>query len=167
MARVCPDCGAHLLEVSDDFCSECFHPLEKGATLPLPDSNTAVQSVREYGQPEQHRVGMAIVCLRISLIPYLVIVALLCLLLLKIDISSELKRFAICLIFFCLALIFGIEQVVSGLRRRKFWAWVAGIIFFGLCLPSLYAPLGAFGLWGLLDEGSRAQFGIGGSRRRG
>jgi hypothetical protein len=61
---------------------------------------------------------------------------------------------------FCLALIVGIEVVAYGLERRKFWAWIAGLCIFGLYVPSLFFPLGAFGLWGLLDEGSRAEFGI-------
>jgi hypothetical protein len=62
----------------------------------------------------------------------------------------------------CVALAIGIEVVAFGLRRRKFWAWVAGLCIFGLYLPSLFLPLGALGLWGLLAPGSRAAFGIGG-----
>lgn len=62
---------------------------------------------------------------------------------------------------FCLALVFGIEVVAYGLERRKFWAWIAGLCIFGLYVPSLFLPLGAFGLWGLLDEGSRAEFAVG------
>ncbi|MCC6908570.1 MAG: hypothetical protein IT430_11550 [Phycisphaerales bacterium] len=62
---------------------------------------------------------------------------------------------------FCIALIIGIEFVAWGIRRRKFWAWIAGLCIFGIYLPSLFLPLGAFGLWGLLDRGSRAEFGVG------
>lgn len=61
----------------------------------------------------------------------------------------------------CLALAVGIEFVVHGLRRRKFWAWVVGLCLFGLYVPSLFFPLGVLGLWGLLDSGSRAEFGLG------
>ena len=58
----------------------------------------------------------------------------------------------------------GSEFVVYGLRRRKFWAWVAGLIIFVMCLPlgALGLPLGALGLWGLLDSGSRREFGVNG-----
>ena len=65
------------------------------------------------------------------------------------------------LFVFCLALIVGIEVVAYGIQRRKFWAWIAGLCIFGMYVPSLFLPLGAFGLWGLLDEGSRAEFGVG------
>lgn len=62
----------------------------------------------------------------------------------------------------CLALIAGIEFVASGLKRRKFWAWVAGLCIFGVYVPSLFLPLGALGLWGLLDTGARKEFGVDG-----
>jgi type II secretory pathway pseudopilin PulG len=53
------------------------------------------------------------------------------------------------------------ELIVWGLARRRMWAWVAGLCVFGLYVPSLFFPLGALGLWGLLDPGSRALFGMG------
>jgi hypothetical protein len=65
----------------------------------------------------------------------------------------------------CLAIVIGIEFVKNGLRKRKFWAWVAGLCIFGIYLPSLFFPLGALGLWGLLDEGSRSEFGVSGKTR--
>jgi len=65
------------------------------------------------------------------------------------------------MLLFCVALIVGIEVVAWGIQRRKFWAWIAGLCIFAMYVPSLFLPLGAFGLWGLLDEGSRAEFGIG------
>jgi len=54
---------------------------------------------------------------------------------------------AICVFVMCLALIAGIEFVVYGLKKRKFWAWVAGICIFAVYAPSLFFPLGALGLW--------------------
>jgi catechol 2,3-dioxygenase-like lactoylglutathione lyase family enzyme len=66
---------------------------------------------------------------------------------------------------FSLALVAGIELVALGLRRRRFWAWVAGLCIFGVYAPSLFLPLGALGLWGLLDAGSRRAFGVGHGRR--
>jgi hypothetical protein len=65
---------------------------------------------------------------------------------------------------FCIALIVGIEFVAAGLRRRALWAWVAGLCIFGLYVPSLFLPLGALGLWGLLGEGSRREFGVSGNK---
>jgi len=68
---------------------------------------------------------------------------------------------ALFMFLFCVALVIGIEVVAYGLERRKFWAWIAGMCIFGLYVPSLFLPLRAFGLWGLLDEDSRAEFGVG------
>lgn len=51
-----------------------------------------------------------------------------------------------------------IEAVVIGLHWRKRWAWLAGIVLFALCIPSLFLPIGALGLWALLDQGSQAEF---------
>jgi len=118
---------------------------------------------REEHEAVQHRLGMAIVCLHISAILYLLIGLLAFPLLTALDESGEATPTALFLLLTCPAMVVGIEAVVYGLRRRKFWAWVVGIILFGLYVPSLFLPLGAFGLWGLLDEGSRAEFGIGGS----
>jgi len=51
--------------------------------------------------------------------------------------------------------------VCTALRRRQFWAWVAGLCISGLYIPSLFLPLGVMGLVGLLDPASRAAFGVG------
>ena len=61
---------------------------------------------------------------------------------------------------FCIALAAVPEIAAYGIRRRRFWGWVLGLILFGLYLPSLFLPLGAFGMWGLLDPGSRAEMGV-------
>ncbi len=58
----------------------------------------------------------------------------------------------------CLLMAAGTQMVAWGLRRRRFWGWVAGIILFGLYVPSLFLPLGVLGLWGLLDPASRRLF---------
>jgi hypothetical protein len=58
----------------------------------------------------------------------------------------------------CLAMIAVPEVVAWGLVKRYYWAWVAGIVIFAIYAPSLFFILGGLGLWGLLDEGSRAQF---------
>ena len=111
----------------------------------------------------QHKIGLATVCLHISAVLYLII-GLLGFPLFMADDGVGLP-FAIALLIFCLVLIAGIEIVVYGLHRRKFWAWVAGLCIFGVYVPSLFLPLGALGLWGLLDSGSRTEFGVGGVSR--
>jgi len=108
----------------------------------------------------QHRIGVAIVCLHISAVLYLLAGLLIFPLLTAEDDSGLGFTMAVLLFIFCLALIAGIEVVVFGLRQRKFWAWVAGLCIFGLYVPSLFLPLGALGLWALLDAGSRAELGV-------
>jgi hypothetical protein len=108
-----------------------------------------------------HRIGMATTCLHISAALYLVVGLLMFWLFSQDDQSGFGMAFGIGMFIFCLALIVGIEAVAAGLRRRKFWAWIAGLCIFGLYAPSIFLPLGALGLWGLLDAGSRAEFGIG------
>ena len=61
----------------------------------------------------------------------------------------------------CAALAVGVEVVAYGIHKRRFWGWVAGLAVFGLYATSLFFPLGALGLWGLLAPGSRIEFGIG------
>jgi hypothetical protein len=49
----------------------------------------------------------------------------------------------------------------NALYHRRFWAWVAGLVVFGIYTPSLFFPLGVLGLWGLLARRSRIEFGMG------
>jgi hypothetical protein len=88
-------------------------------------------------------------------------VGLLILFLLRDSFRGPEQYFAVAICVLWLALITGIEIVAIGLNRRKFWAWIAGLCIFGMYVPSLFLPLGALGLWGLLDPGSRAEFGMG------
>jgi len=48
--------------------------------------------------------------------------------------------------------------LIRALRQRKRWAWITATVLFALYLPSIFLPLGAVGLFGLLSEGTRAQF---------
>jgi hypothetical protein len=110
----------------------------------------------------QHKIGLATVCLHVSALLYLIVGLLAFPLFMADDHAADMGLFlAVALLIFCLVLIAGIEIVVYGLHRRKFWAWVAGLCIFGLYVPSLFLPLGALGLWGLLDSGSRTEFGVG------
>ncbi|HEV7278669.1 MAG TPA: hypothetical protein VGN57_00535 [Pirellulaceae bacterium] len=53
------------------------------------------------------------------------------------------------------------EIVTIGMHLRHKWAWFAGLAMFGLYLPSLFLPIGALGMCGLLMTGSRREFRIG------
>lgn len=110
-----------------------------------------------------HRIAMAIVCLHISAVLYILVGVLALWFFLSTDDTGAGMVFGVGTLILCLALAAGIEFVVVGLRRRKLWAWIAGLCVFGIYLPSLFLPLGAFGLWGLLDGGSRKEFGVGGT----
>jgi cytochrome bd-type quinol oxidase subunit 2 len=48
--------------------------------------------------------------------------------------------------------------LIRALRQRKRWAWITATVLFTLYLPTVFLPLGAVGLFGLLSEGTRAQF---------
>jgi hypothetical protein len=53
------------------------------------------------------------------------------------------------------------EIVTIGMHLRHKWAWFAGLVMFALYLPSLFMPIGALGMCGLLMTGSRRDFGMG------
>jgi hypothetical membrane protein len=113
-----------------------------------------------------HKIGLATVSLHISAVIYV----LAALLLLGIPFFTENEPefqeafgpvFLGIMVAMGLASAIGVEVVARGISKRKFWAWVAGLCIFALYLPSLFLPLSAFGLYGLLAAGSRAEFGIG------
>jgi hypothetical protein len=107
-----------------------------------------------------HRIQMAVVCLHLSALIYILIGIGLCVILAMENNANSLIGFSICLFTMIGALVSVIEVIAYGLTQRKFWAWVAGLIVFGIYVPSLFLPLGALGLWGLLDENSRREFGV-------
>jgi len=114
----------------------------------------------------EHRIKLATICLHISVVLYLLIAigaVVFCVFFPADDVEEAVVLYVafIAMAVLCLLLAAGIEIVVGGLKGRKFWAWVVGLIIFGLYLPSLFFPLGALGLWGLLDSGSRRAFGVG------
>jgi hypothetical protein len=115
----------------------------------------------------QHRIGLAIWCLHIgailvALLLFVPVVSLSNYQTVHLGVIAKLVMF-----LFCIALVGGIEIVNSGLRRRRFWAWVAALCIPAVYLPSILLPLGTLGLWGLLGKGSRAEFGIGLDRSTG
>lgn len=107
-----------------------------------------------------HKIHFATVSRHISAVLYLLIGLAMFPLVDAVGDPDYGREFAWAMLAFCLVLIVGIEIVVAGLHRRRYWAWIAGICIFGMYASSLFLPLGAFGLWGLLDGRSRAEFGM-------
>jgi type II secretory pathway pseudopilin PulG len=116
-----------------------------------------------------NRLKLAIVPLHIGAVIYVVlalgVLAVVALVMLP-DTTDPQERMISLLVFglvalMCLGIAALSEVVVWGLGRRRMWAWIAGLCIFAMYVPSLFFPLGALGLWGLLDPGSRALFGMG------
>jgi hypothetical protein len=83
-----------------------------------------------------HRIGMAVVCLHISAVLYLLAGVLMLLFYVAEEKTGAGFAFGLGILVFCLALIAGIEFVVFGLQRREFWAWIAGLCIFGISIDS-------------------------------
>jgi hypothetical protein len=61
-------------------------------------------------------------------------------------------------LFFLVLLTASAEIVAWGIRRRRRWSWVAGIVVLVFHATSFfYWPMVGFGLWGLLDGGSQRE----------
>ena len=65
------------------------------------------------------------------------------------------------LFIFLVPFVVFLEVLLVFLKKRKFWAWIAGVIVGALYAPSLFLPFGIMILVGLLAEGSRKEFGLG------
>ena len=122
-------------------------------------------SSRTVDSRMKSRVGVALVCLHISALLYLLL-GLASPLLLTLDDTGSAGGAAatgasVVLFIFCALIAVGVEIVAYGIHKRRFWGWVAGLVVFGIYLPSLFMPLGALEFWGLLASGSRAEFPIG------
>lgn len=129
-----------------------------------PARKNAIKTVRS-------RVGVALVCLHISALLYLLLglaspIAL-PILLTSDDAGNETGADVVatcagfCSLVFCLLIAAAVEVVAYSIYQRRFWGWVVGLILFGIYATSLLFPLGVLGLWGLLATGSRAEFGVG------
>lgn len=111
------------------------------------------------------RTGIAIVCLHLSAVLYVSLLAVGVTLVWLIPNISENDPYAwyLALILMplglCMAIV--IELTACGLRRQQFKAWVAGLGIFIIFVSPLLLPLGLLGLWGLLAKGSRRAVGIG------
>lgn len=111
------------------------------------------------------RTGMAIVCLHLSAMLYVLLLAVGIYLLWLIPNISENDPYAwyLALILIPLGLVLAviIEWIARGLHRQQVWAWRAGLGIFVVFVSPLLLPLGLVGLWGLLVKGSRSAFGVG------
>ena len=113
----------------------------------------------------KHRLRMAGIALHISTVLYVLIALALVVIYFYIPNVRVNDPIAYDLFVFltpiCIAMAIGVEFVAWGIRHRKYWAWVAGLCIFATYIPSLFLPLGVFGMWGLLDSGSRCAYGFG------
>jgi Short C-terminal domain len=137
------------------------------APPPDPEPDEAIPIA--HPAPRPHRIGMAVVCLRV--LAALEAVAPLLVMAFTQSLGNErlttaLFPLLVTAVLLSLPFAVGLWVVAAGLQKRRFWAWVAGLCVFGLCLTSVLLPLGVFGLWGLLDSGSLAAIGVGGRARR-
>jgi hypothetical protein len=108
------------------------------------------------------KVPLAILGLRISVIIYYLIMAG-CLVLALLPSGSAEKSdsfIAWFLFIFLIPFVVFLEILINFLRKRRFWAWIAGLVVGALYAPSLFLPLGVMILVGLLSEGSRKEFGL-------
>ena len=121
-----------------------------------------------YSPARPHRITMALICLHLSAVLYVLIGFGLFALVANLE---DAERGDLATLGFVAVFSFGmvvpIEVVAYGLVKRKYWAWVAGLVIFGTYATSCFLPLGGLGLWGLLDPGSREEFGVGNQGTRG
>ena len=109
------------------------------------------------------RVTMAIIAIRIStVIYYLLFIGFIIAGFLIPPEEKEFPRYMAWFIsIFTLPFIIFLELLIIHLKRRRYWAWIGGLIVGAMYAPSLFLPLGIMILVGLLSEQSRLEFGIG------
>jgi hypothetical protein len=118
-------------------------------------------STGERGKSElqENRIKLAVVCLQIS-----AIVSLLAVIFLQNflgGINSPFPNLVTGLVTGVALAFTTLTAVLAfGLQRRKRWAWNVSVGLFALYVASGSVLLGAVGLWGLLDVGSRREFGV-------
>lgn len=108
-----------------------------------------------------HKIQTAIICLRISQVVYL-------LLGMGVPLLSSQSGEPVAFVVFIsvmtgvclLAMIVGLEILINGLKKRRKWSWITGLIVFGLYAPSLFLPLGVMGLWAMLNAGTQQELGV-------
>ena len=65
---------------------------------------------------------------------------------------------AIFMAILSLAMAIFVEFVIHGLKKTKYWAWIAGVILTAMYIPSLFIILGIIGILGLLDKSVMSDF---------
>jgi hypothetical protein len=107
-----------------------------------------------------NRINKALVCLHISALLYVVLgIGFYFLLNSLAEEDRESAAAGIVFAVFCFTLAVVVETIAWGIRRRYYWAWILGVGTFALYVPSIFMPLGILGVWWLMDDSSRAEFG--------
>lgn len=109
------------------------------------------------------KLNLATLALRISTVLYLLLGLLFLILAFLIPANTEgwSPWIGYFMAGFSAVFIIFLEVLIVHLKKRKFWAWVAGLIVGALYAGSLFLPLGVMILIGLLSSESRAEFGVG------
>lgn len=102
------------------------------------------------------KVNLAILGIRISTIIYYLII--LGCLVSTFFVSGVDLVLPIVLATITLPFVIFLEILIIHIRKRKYWAWIAGLIVGGLYIPSLFFPFGAMIFIGLLTNASRKEF---------
>lgn len=108
------------------------------------------------------RVNLAVVAIRISTILYYLLIVGCIVFALFLPPEEEFAARIMPWIVAALIIPFVIflEILIVHLKRRKYWAWIGGLIIGAMYAPSLFLPLGIMILIGLLSADSRAEFGV-------
>ena len=123
---------------------------------------TALNAKTEAHRPVE-RTRLATMSLHISAVLYVITGVLLALVPLAWDPATTVEytlRSGVMWLLAVLSIALAIlaHFLIRALRRRKRWAWITSAVLFAIYLPSAFLPLGAVGLFGLMSEGTRAQF---------
>jgi membrane protease YdiL (CAAX protease family) len=59
---------------------------------------------------------------------------------------------------YSLILFIAVQVIIRGLKKEKYWSWVAGIIILALHLNSLYIIICVIGLIGMFNKETRALY---------
>jgi Ca2+/Na+ antiporter len=106
---------------------------------------------------------MTIVCFHISTVLYVLLGIGFLAIFATVPLDPELPRsfgpiFGVVTFVLCLVFAAGVEVVVWGLKKLKYWAWITGIVTCAFYISSIFIVLGGLGLWGLLDAETQAAF---------
>ena len=71
---------------------------------------------------------------------------------------TEQSDFLLYISAFVLGFVFLIAKTISGLGKRKYWAWITSIVIIGMLVPTFVFPFGIWGLYDLLKKETRNKF---------